>query len=211
MIPPVGAWSDLPFFETTWPALEATLARDPLTILPPEERRFAALAHTQPDATRVVILGQDPYHTPGVANGLAFSVAPTAKLQPSLRNIFRELEADTGARPATGDLTPWADQGVLLLNAALTVPEGKAGGHAKLGWGDLTRQVLARLDDRPRAFLLWGADAQKAAKDLSPHHLKIETPHPSPLSAHRGFLGSRPFSRVNDWLTARGEPPIRWA
>lgn len=206
-----AAWSDLPFFAKDWPRIEAALAADTRAILPPASQRFAALEHTAPDATRVVILGQDPYPTPGHANGLAFSVTPETPLPKSLKNIFRELGDDIGATPANGDLTAWADQGVLLLNTSLSVPAGAAGGHAKLGWQRLTEQVLARLDDRPRAFLLWGAHAQKAAQNLAPHHLKIETAHPSPLSAYRGFFGSRPFSRVNAWLTARGEPPIRWA
>ena len=207
----LGAWGNLPFFTGDWPRIEAALRFETRPILPPAHQRFAALEHTQPDVTRVVILGQDPYPTPGHANGLAFSVTPDTPLPKSLGNIFRELRDDIGAAPATGDLTPWADQGVLLLNTALTVPEGAAGGHANLGWQRLTEQVLARLDDRPRAFLLWGAHAQKAARHLALHHLRIETAHPSPLSAYRGFFGSRPFSRVNDWLTARGEPPIRWA
>ena len=157
-----------------------------------------------------MILGQDPYPTRGHANGLAFSVAPEVSLPRSLENIFRELEADVGGRPDNGDLGPWSDQGVLLLNTALSVPEGDAGGHAGLGWSELTRQVLETLDDRPRAFLLWGRHAQKFGETLAGHHLVVKTAHPSPLSARRGFFGSRPFSRVNDWLEARGEAPIRW-
>lgn len=207
----LGAWADLPFFAEDWPRIEAVLDAENRSVLPPAHQRFAALRHTQPDATRVVILGQDPYPTPGHAHGFAFSVTPDTPLPKSLKNIFRELEDDIGAAPATGDLTPWADQGVLLLNTALTVPAGDAGGHGKLGWQSLTEQVLARLDDRPCSFLLWGAHAQKAARGLAPHHLKIETPHPSPLSAYRGFFGSRPFSRTNAWLAAQGHPPIRWA
>lgn len=207
----LGSWADLPFFTEDWPRIEAALAAESRTILPPANRRFAALEHTGPDATRVVILGQDPYPTPGHAHGLAFSVTPETRLPKSLRNIFRELEDDIGAAPATGDLTPWADQGVLLLNTCLSVPARTAGGHAFLGWQTLTEQVLTRLDDRPRAFLLWGAHAQNAARHLAPHHLKIETAHPSPLSAYRGFFGSRPFSRTNAWLAAQGHPPIRWA
>lgn len=211
MNPDIGEWSDLPFFTDDWPRIEATLAAETRTILPPDHQRFAALTLTPPDTTRVVILGQDPYPTPGHANGLAFSVTPDTPLPKSLKNIFRELRDDTGAAPANGDLTPWADQGVLLLNTALSVPAGAAGGHAKLGWDRLTAQVLARLDASPRAFLLWGAHAQKAARHLSAHHLKIKTAHPSPLSAYRGFFGSRPFSRVNAWLADRDKAPIRWA
>ncbi|MCG6884449.1 MAG: uracil-DNA glycosylase [Silicimonas sp.] len=207
----LGAWADLPFFTADWPGIETSLAAETRTILPPEASRFAALEHTQPQATRVVILGQDPYPTPGHANGLAFSVTPETPLPRSLRNIFRELQDDLGAAPATGDLTPWADQGVLLLNTALTVPSGEAGGHANLGWSRLAEQVLARLDDCPRAFLLWGNHARKLGQTLSDHHLRVETAHPSPLSASRGFFGSRPFSRVNAWLAARGDSPISWA
>ncbi len=207
----LGAWADLPFFTEDWPRIRRHLAEETRAVLPPEPCRFAALARTQPEATRVVILGQDPYPTAGHANGLAFSVAPDIALPRSLANIFKELGSDIGKRPANGDLTPWADQGVLLLNSALSVPEGDAGGHAKLGWSTLATQVLDRLDPHPRAFLLWGRHAQKIASTLAPHHLKIETTHPSPLSASRGFFGSRPFSRVNAWLTARGEAPIDWA
>lgn len=207
----LGQWRDLDFFSHTWPEMAAALARETRTILPPATLRFAALEHTQPQAARVVILGQDPYPTKGHANGLAFSVAPDIALPRSLKNIFQELRDDIGQAPDTGDLTPWADQGVLLLNTALSVPEGCAGGHAKLGWSDLTREVLKRLDDEPRAFLLWGKHAQKLGADLSHHHLKIESAHPSPLSARRGFFGSRPFSKINAWLAARGENPIRWA
>lgn len=207
----VGAWAELPFFREDWPRIEATLAADTRTILPPETQRFAALTRTQPDTTRVVILGQDPYPTRGHANGLAFSVTPDTPLPRSLKNIFRELEDDLGTAPDNGDLSDWADQGVLLLNTALSVPEGAAGGHAKLGWAALTEQVLDRLDDRPRAFLLWGKHAQKLGARLSDQHLKVETAHPSPLSASRGFFGSRPFSRVNAWLAMQGQPPIRWA
>ncbi len=210
MIPDVGAWADLPFFAEDWPRVATALATETRTILPPEDQRFAALAHTQPHDTHVVILGQDPYPTRGHANGLAFSVTPATPLPRSLKNIFRELEDDLGQAPNTGDLAHWADQGVLLLNTALSVPEGEAGGHAKLGWSTLTQQVLARLDDRPRAFLLWGNHAQKQGANLADHHLKIETSHPSPLSASRGFFGSRPFSRVNAWLATQGRSPIRW-
>ncbi|MEM7719073.1 MAG: uracil-DNA glycosylase [Pseudomonadota bacterium] len=209
-MPQIGTWATLTFFRTDWPRIAAALASDPRPILPPEPLRFAALARTQPDATRVVILGQDPYPTRGHANGLAFSVAPDVALPRSLSNIFKELDADLGRTPPTGDLSFWADQGVLLLNSALTVPEGDAGGHAKLGWAALIQQVLAHLDPQPRAFLLWGKHAQTQANGLADHHLKIQTAHPSPLSARRGFFGSRPFSQINTWLETQGHAPIRW-
>ncbi|WP_413718630.1 uracil-DNA glycosylase [Silicimonas sp. MF1-12-2] len=208
----LAGWADLPFFSDDWPALAARIDSDPREVLPPASQRFAALEHTPPEATRVVILGQDPYPTPGHAHGFAFSVTPDTPLPKSLRNIFRELEDDIGATPATGDLTHWADQGVLLLNTALTVPSGDAGGHVALGWQRLTEQVLARLSDRPRAFLLWGKHAQSMRQHVTgADHLFIETAHPSPLSAYRGFFGSRPFSRVNAWLEAQGDAGIRWA
>lgn len=208
MIP--QAWADLPFFREDWSGIEARLkGRD---WLPGPERVFAALAMTPPDKARVVILGQDPYPTPGHANGLAFSVTPQTALPRSLRNIFAELRDDIGAAPANGDLSGWARQGVLLLNTALSVLPGQAGAHARWGWDRLARQAIARAQaERPLAFVLWGAHAQKAVAGLPrPQDLVIESAHPSPLSARRGFFGSRPFSRVNDWLRARGEAPIDW-
>ncbi|MEI4487091.1 uracil-DNA glycosylase [Frigidibacter sp. MR17.14] len=209
----LGGWGDLPFFRRDWPALAARLQAEPGAVLPPAEQRFAALALTPPQAVRAVILGQDPYPTPGHANGLAFSVAPGVALPRSLANIYREMDEDLGARPRDGDLSHWARQGVLLLNTALSVPAGGAGGHARWGWDALVREVLAEAAARrPLALILWGAHAQKAAAGLpGTGHLRIETAHPSPLSARRGFFGSRPFSRVNDWLAARGEVPIDWA
>ncbi|MCY1125228.1 uracil-DNA glycosylase [Frigidibacter sp. RF13] len=210
MIPP--AWADLPFFTRYWPALSAAIAADPRLILPPEGQRFAALALTPPDAVRVVILGQDPYPTPGHAHGLAFSVEPEVSPLPrSLSNIFKEMEADVGTRPANGDLRGWAQQGVLLLNTCLSVPAAEAGGHTGLGWQRLAEEVLARVSQKPTAFLLWGGHAQALARHIVPgDHLILESAHPSPLSARRGFFGSRPFSRINGWLSERGEPPIRW-
>ena len=207
----IGAWAELPFFGAPWSDLRATLAAEPRDILPPAEQVFAALERCQPDDVRVVILGQDPYPTPSHAHGFAFSVTPETRLPRSLANIFKEMEADIGACPATGDLRGWADQGVLLLNAALTVPSGDAGGHLKIGWQTLLREVLERLADQPRAFVLWGQSAAKLAGPLAPHHLRLETAHPSPLSARRGFFGSKPFSKVNRWLETRGQRPINWA
>ena len=206
----IGAWGDLPFFTTGWPALKSALDADTRPILPPAKTRFAALVRTHPENVRVVILGQDPYPTPGHANGLAFSVAKDVALPKSLKNIFTELEDDIGATPQNGDLTHWADQGVLLLNTALSVPAGEAGGHANLGWSPLIAEVLRKLDDAPRAWVLWGKHAQ-SFRPKGAHHLILEAPHPSPLSAYRGFFGSKPFSQINTWLSARGDKPINWA
>lgn len=210
MTPP-EAWAHLPFFREDWPAMRDRLAQIE-DWLPGPERLFAALAVTRPDRLRVVILGQDPYPTPGHANGLAFSVAPDIALPRSLRNIFAELQDDLGARPATGDLTPWAEQGVLLLNSSLSVLPGQAGAHAGWDWDRLARQAVTEAQTHgPLAFLLWGAHAQKALAGLPrPEDLVIATAHPSPLSARRGFFGSRPFSRINDWLAAQGREPIDW-
>ena len=211
--PGIGAWAELPFFLQDWPALQQRLAQESGPVYPPAGRIFAALERTPPMSVKALILGQDPYHTPGKADGLAFSI-PTGfggRLD-SLGNILKELETDLGVSRRRTDLADWADQGVLLLNTALTVPEGRANGHRTLGWQRLVTQILDRLDDTPRALMLWGGPAQKlGARMTNPDHLRVATPHPSPLSAHRGFFGSRPFSRVNDWLTERGETPIRWA
>ncbi|MGR3640245.1 uracil-DNA glycosylase [Alterinioella nitratireducens] len=209
---PLGPWADLPFFRDTLPGIEAALAAEPRPWLPAPRQVFAALAACPPEATRVVILGQDPYPTPGHAHGLAFSAERhVSPLPRSLANIYKEMQADLGGHPPDADLRFWAAQGVLLLNTILTVPAHQAGGHARLGWQALTGQVLDRLSDAPRAYLLWGAAAQKAAARVDPaQNLKIETAHPSPLSARRGFFGSRPFSRVNNWLESKGEAPITW-
>ena len=205
-------WAHLPFFAENWPGIQNKLAGEDRQILPPAHQIFAALNACAPCACKVVILGQDPYPTPGHAHGLSFSVQPDVMPLPrSLNNIFKEMQEDVGGTPTNGDLRFWAKQGVLLLNSALTVPAGEAGAHAKLGWSNLTAQVMAELDSSPRAFLLWGKHAQGFAKHVTqPYHLIIETAHPSPLSARRGFFGSRPFSRINDWLTQQGQSPINW-
>lgn len=210
----LGPWAELSFFQDDLRGIDAALAADPRPILPPVDTVFAALEACPPAATRVVILGQDPYPTPGHAHGFAFSVAPDLHPLPkSLTNIYREMRDDLGTCPPNGDLRFWATQGVLLLNTVLTVPAGDANGHTRLGWQALTTQVLERLagDRLPRVYLLWGKPAQKAAARVPDAcNLKIETPHPSPLSAYRGFFGSRPFSRANNWLQTRGMAPINW-
>ena len=211
MIPP--AWAHLPFFARDWPRIEAALAAETRAVFPPASRRFAALELTPPASARVVILGQDPYPTAGHANGLAFSVNPEVRPLPrSLSNIFKEMRDDLDFSPATGDLSHLARSGVLLLNTCLSVPAGSAGGHARLGWQRLAEEVIAEVSTRPTAFLLWGGHAQAMRGHIRGNgHLIVENPHPSPLSARRGFFGSRPFSRVNDWLVARGETPIGWS
>ena len=210
MIPP-ESWAHLPFFRDTWPTIRTRLEGS--SFLPGPEAIFRALDLLPPPSVRVVILGQDPYPTPGHADGLAFSVTQQTPLPRSLSNIFKEMDEDLQERPAHGDLSHWAQQGVLLLNTSLSVPAGAAGAHARWGWDRLARQAVAEAQRHgPLAFILWGNHAQKALSGL-PHaeDLVIATAHPSPLSARRGFFGSRPFSQVNDWLTARGARPIDWA
>ena len=188
-------------------------------IYPPRGARLTALALTPLDAVKVVILGQDPYHGPGQAHGLAFSVQDGVKVPPSLANIYKELESDLGiARPAHGNLSKWAEQGVLLLNNTLTVQEAHAGSHAGRGWDAITDACVQAVVDQgsPCAFILWGSHAQKKAgrvKGLSKaaHHLMLTSPHPSPLSAHRGFFGSKPFSQTNAFLEAQGVGAIDWS
>ncbi|MQQ07033.1 uracil-DNA glycosylase [Epibacterium sp. SM1979] len=208
-----AAWSHLPFFKSDWPRIQSELDAETRQILPPNAQRFAALDLTSPADTHVVILGQDPYPTPGHAHGLAFSVEPNVRPLPrSLSNIHKELEADLNISRPNGDLRGWAKQGVLLLNTALSVPAGEADGHKRLGWAPLVHQILEQCSARPTAFILWGNTAQKLAKFIQGDtHLILKSAHPSPLSARRGFFGSRPFSNVNDWLTQQGHPPIDWS
>lgn len=185
------------------------------TVYPPPSRIFAAFGTTPFAAVRAVILGQDPYHGPGQANGLCFSVAPGIPAPPSLQNIFAELQRDLGIpRPGCGDLTGWAEQGVLLLNATLTVRANEAGSHQRRGWERLTDAAIRALSAHHNGlvFLLWGRHAQQKATliDRSRHHI-LTAPHPSPLSAYRGFLGCGHFSRTNALLQAQGKPPIHWS
>ena len=184
-------------------------------IYPLTDDVFAAFENTDFDTIRVVILGQDPYHGPGQAHGLCFSVQPGVVPPPSLVNIFKELRSDLGIAPAKhGCLTSWAQQGVLLLNSVLTVEAGQAASHQGRGWETFTDRVIHKLAEERTGlvFVLWGSYAQKKGAFIDrSKHLVIESPHPSPLSAHRGFLGSRPFSKINEWLVSHGDNAIEWA
>ena len=183
-------------------------------IYPPGPQIFAAFDATPFDAVKVVILGQDPYHGPGQAHGLCFSVLPGVGVPPSLDNIFKEIQRDLGiARPDHGCLLPWARQGVLLLNAVLTVEEGRAGAHQGKGWEGFTDHVVDVLNREREGlvFLLWGSYAQAKGKVIDPRrHRVLKAPHPSPLSAHRGFLGCGHFSAANDYVIRQGKTPIDW-
>lgn len=199
-----------------WAELQAFVAEERRTheVYPPPDEVFAALHRTPYAAVKVLILGQDPYHGPGQAHGLCFSVRRGTPIPPSLRNIYAELRHDLGIEPPRhGCLDAWADQGVLLLNATLTVRAREAASHQKRGWETFTDQVIRAVsakEDRV-AFILWGASARRK-RDLvdRSRHVIIESAHPSPLSAHNGFFGSRPFSRANDALVAAGREPVDW-
>lgn len=183
-------------------------------IYPSCEQIFTAFNLTRFSDVRVVILGQDPYHGPGQAMGLSFSVPPTVKIPPSLRNIFKEIETDTGGTSIVGgDLTPWAEQGTLLLNSVLTVEKGDPGVHANKGWETFTDQAIVALSQRLNGivFLLWGAYAQKKAPLIdSAKHFVLTAAHPSPFSAYRGFMGCQHFSKTNDIISRQGGKPIVW-
>jgi uracil-DNA glycosylase len=184
-------------------------------VYPPGPEIFNAFAHTPFDQVRVVILGQDPYHGPGQAHGLCFSVRPGVPAPPSLVNIFAEIERDLGIpRPDHGCLTHWADQGVLLLNSVMTVEQGQAGAHQNKGWEGFTDAAIEALNREREGlvFLLWGAYAQRKGKLVDPQrHLVLSSVHPSPLSAHKGFIGNGHFSAVNRYLEGRGQAPIDWS
>ncbi|MBR6406284.1 MAG: uracil-DNA glycosylase [Lachnospiraceae bacterium] len=183
-------------------------------IYPPSQEIFTAFHLTPLEQVKVVILGQDPYHEPGQAHGLCFSVKKGVEIPPSLVNIYQELHDDLGCPiPHHGYLAHWAEQGVLMLNTLLTVRAHQAFSHKDIGWEEFTDAAIRAVDreDRPIVFILWGRPAQqKKILITNPNRLIIESPHPSPLSAYRGFFGSRPFSRTNDWLTEHGETPIDW-
>lgn len=204
------------FEQPYWAQLQAFVRaeRSQHAVYPPHDEVFAALHLTPYADVKVLILGQDPYHGPGQAHGLCFSVRPGVDVPPSLANVLTELEDDVGCpKPDHGSLEHWARQGVLLLNATLTVRAREAASHQRKGWEAFTDRVIEVVNDKPDrvVFLLWGAAARrKAALVDRTRHAVIESPHPSPLSAHRGFFGSRPFSRANAALTEAGRQPIDW-
>tara|TARA_R110001583_G_scaffold50340_1_gene157158 strand:- start:541 stop:1233 length:693 start_codon:yes stop_codon:yes gene_type:complete len=209
----LGAEFDKPYMQNLAAFLAAERAAGKV-IFPPEPLVFNAFNHTPFEQVRVVIIGQDPYHGEGQAHGLSFSVPEGIKPPPSLVNIFKEIESDLGvAMSGLGDLTPWANQGVLLLNAMLTVEQANAGSHQKKGWEAFTDAAIAALNAEREGlvFLLWGGYAQKKCKAIDQtKHLVLQSAHPSPLSVYRGFYGSKPFSQINQYLTARGQTPIQW-
>ena len=216
--PAVDGWRTLPFFqdgsaEKVAAAVDQRIAAG-ATVLPTPDAAFNALRLTPLHAVKAVILGQDPYPTPGDAHGLAFSYRGLRRLPASLNVIFAELSADLDiAKPRSGDLTTWAEQGVLLLNSALTVEAGQAGAHLKFGWSALTDQAVAAVSQHQPAvaFLLWGAAARRRAALVDgTKHLVLEAGHPSPLNRLNDFRGTRPFSRANDWLVGEGLTPIDW-
>ncbi|MER2113098.1 MAG: uracil-DNA glycosylase [Solibacillus isronensis] len=216
-----NSWKDLLAQEAEQPyykLLETFLERQYMeeTVYPKKENIFNALRLTDYDHVKVVILGQDPYHGPNQAHGLSFSVEKGQKLPPSLKNMMKELQQDIGCEiPEHGDLTSWAKQGVLLLNTVLTVQAGKANSHKGQGWEQFTNAIIEHLAKReqPIVFLLWGKPAQSKRiliERISSNHIILQSPHPSPLSAHRGFFGSKPYSKTNEALLSLGQQPIDW-
>ncbi|HEF8785455.1 TPA: uracil-DNA glycosylase [Providencia alcalifaciens] len=210
----IGAEKSQPYFKDTL-AFVAKERENGKVIYPPQEDVFNAFRYTELGDIKVVILGQDPYHGPGQAHGLSFSVRPGIKAPPSLVNMYKELEKDIPGfvRPDHGYLLSWAQQGVLLLNTVLTVEQGHAHSHAHLGWEAFTDKVIQAINDHTEGviFLLWGSHAQKKGRiiDTKRHHV-LKAPHPSPLSAHRGFLGCGHFSKANQLLEQQDRTPINW-
>jgi len=204
--------SEKPYFQRLQQFV--SIERQSYDVYPPVAQTYSALDATPLSAVRVVILGQDPYHGAGQAHGLCFSVQPGVAAPPSLRNVFKELHADLGIEiPSHGNLSAWARQGVLLLNTTLTVRAGKAASHVGHGWETFTDQAISLVNKKQErcVFLLWGASARKKESLITnPLHVILEAPHPSPLSAHTGFFGSRPFSQANAALRDAGLPDIDW-
>lgn len=210
----IGQEFDKPYMQALRAFLKQEKAQGKV-IFPPGSLIFNAFNHTPFDQVRVVIIGQDPYHGPNQAHGLSFSVPQGVKLPPSLVNIFKEIESDLGIKmTGRGDLSPWAKQGVLLLNATLTVEQANAGSHQKRGWELFTDAAIASLNQYREGlvFVLWGSYAQqKGAAIDTTKHLVLQSVHPSPLSAHRGFFGQHQFSKINQYLEQHGQAPIDWA
>lgn len=209
----LGQEFDLPYMQQLRMFLQQQKALGKV-IFPPMPLIFNAFNHTPFEQVRVVILGQDPYHGPNQAHGLSFSVPDGVPPPPSLQNIFKELQSDLGLPLANhGNLTPWANQGVLLLNATLTVEQAQAGSHQQQGWEQFTDAAIAALNQQRQGlvFVLWGSYAQKKGAFIDTRrHLVLKSAHPSPLSSYRGFFGSRPFSKINAYLQAQGQRPIDW-
>lgn len=203
-----------PYFKALTDRVRADYANPAVRVYPPGREIFAAFDASPFDSTKVVIIGQDPYHGPGQANGLCFSVASGVDMPPSLVNIFKEVCSDTGApMPSDGDLSRWARQGVLLLNSSLTVREHQPKSHSGIGWETFTDAAVSALAGQKDniVFMLWGADAiRKGAGIDRSRHLVLTSPHPSPLSAYRGFFGNHHFSQANQYLVAHGKIPIAW-
>lgn len=203
-----------PYFAALTERVRRDYADPSIAVYPPGREIFAAFDASPFDDTKVVIIGQDPYHGPGQANGLCFSVAPGVMMPPSLVNIFKEVHDDTGApMPANGDLSRWARQGVLLLNSSLTVLAHRPKSHSGIGWEQFTDAAVAKLakDKENLVFMLWGSDAiRKGAQIDRNRHLVLTSPHPSPLSAYRGFFGNHHFSKANEYLITHGRIPIVW-
>ena len=199
------------YFTTLWEKVKQEYAV--MKCFPPKNMIFRALELTPFDSVQVVIIGQDPYHNDFQANGLCFSVSDQVTAPPSLKNIFKELEEDLGISKTTNELDSWAEQGVLMLNATLTVRAHQPNSHKDLGWDKFTDFIIQQVSEKKEnvVFVLWGAFAQKKLNLIDEKkHFVIQSAHPSPFSVHRGFFGSRPFSKINDFLVSKGKPPIRW-
>ena len=199
------------YFTTLWEKVKEEYQTT--KCFPPKNQIFRAIELTPFDEVKVVIIGQDPYHNDNQANGLCFSVSDKVKAPPSLKNIFKELEDDLGIKKTSNELEMWAKQGVLLLNATLTVRAHEANSHKDLGWGQFTDFIIKEISDKKEnvVFVLWGAFAQKKAGLIdASNHFIIQSAHPSPFSVHKGFFGSRPFSKINQFLEEKGKEPINW-
>ena len=199
------------YFTTLWEKVKQEYATT--KCFPPKNMIFRALELTPFDSVQVVIIGQDPYHNDFQANGLCFSVSDQVTAPPSLKNIFKELEEDLGISKTTNELDSWAEQGVLMLNATLTVRAHQPNSHKDLGWDKFTDFIIKQVSEKKEnvVFVLWGAFAQKKLNLIDEKkHFVIQSAHPSPFSVHRGFFGSRPFSKINDFLVSKGKSPIRW-